>query len=48
MIKLESDKWKAGYAYSVHTIYSVYVGEDEYGHSMYDTKRTPMENFSIN
>lgn len=42
MIKLESDKWKEGYAYSVHTMYSIYVGEDEYGHSMYDTKRTPM------
>ncbi len=42
MIKLESDKWIEGYAFSVHTLYSIYVGENEYGHPTYDTKRTQM------
>ena len=28
MIKLESDKWIEGYAFSVHTLYSIYVGEN--------------------
>ena len=42
MIKLESEKWIEGYAFSVHTLYSIYVGENEFGHPIYDTKRTQM------
>lgn len=42
MIQLKSDKWIEGYAFSVHTIYSIYVGENEYGHPQFDTKRSPM------
>jgi len=33
-------KWKKGYAIDKHIISSIYVGEDEYGHPMFDTKRS--------
>lgn len=42
MVKLYSDKWIEGYAFSVHTQYSIYVGENESGFPQFDTKRTPM------
>lgn len=42
MVRLNSDKWIEGYAFSVHTLYSIYTGENEYGHPQFDTKRTPM------
>ncbi|WP_022931128.1 ComF family protein [Treponema bryantii] len=42
MVHLFSDKWIEGYAFSVHTIYSIYTGENEYGHPQFDTKRSPM------
>ncbi len=33
-------RWKEGYALDYHTMSSVYLGHDEYGHPVYDTKRT--------
>jgi competence protein ComFC len=38
-IKL-SGPWKAGFALDAHTISSEYRGDDEYGHPIYDTKRS--------
>ena len=35
-----SGNWKDGYALDVHSIKSVYLGEDEYGHSSYKTERS--------
>lgn len=32
--------WTEGYALDRHTEYSIYLGEDEWGHSQFDTKRT--------
>jgi predicted amidophosphoribosyltransferase len=33
-------RWKEGFALDYHTISSVWLGYDEYGHPVYDTKRT--------
>ena len=33
-------KWDTGFALDFHTISSVYMGDDEYGHPQFDTKRT--------
>ncbi len=33
-------EWIEGYAMDVHTISSDYLGENEYGHPMFDTKRS--------
>lgn len=33
-------QWKEGYAIDRHTVYSIYLGENDYGHPIYDTKRT--------
>lgn len=33
-------KWKEGYAIDKHTISSTYLGEDNYGHPIFDTKRS--------
>jgi predicted amidophosphoribosyltransferase len=35
-------KWLSGYVLDYHTVYSNYCGDDEYGHPVYDTKRTDM------
>lgn len=32
--------WKEGYAIDLHTTSSEYLGENEYGHPIYDTKRS--------
>jgi predicted amidophosphoribosyltransferase len=34
--------WKKGYAFDVHTLRSEYKGEDQYGHPVFDTIRSPM------
>lgn len=39
--KLEGN-WKNGLAYDLHTISSVFIGQDEYGHDRYDTTRSEM------
>lgn len=41
MIKLIGP-WEKGYAFDVHTISSVYTGDNEFGHPTFDTKRSPM------
>jgi predicted amidophosphoribosyltransferase len=33
-------RWKEGFALDYHTISSEYLGDDEFGHPIYDTKRT--------
>ena len=35
-----SGKWREGYALDYHTISSVYIGHDEYGHRQFDTTRS--------
>jgi competence protein ComFC len=35
-------EWNEGYALDHHTIYSEYIGEDEYGRAQYDTKRSEL------
>lgn len=37
--KLTGD-WKEGYALDIHTVSSDYLGEDQYGHARFDTKRS--------
>jgi predicted amidophosphoribosyltransferase len=34
--------WKNGLAYDLHTLSSIYLGEDEFGHNIYDTTRSEM------
>jgi competence protein ComFC len=34
--------WKKGFAFDIHTLSSTYLGDNEYGHARFDTKRTPM------
>lgn len=34
--------WKKGVAFDVHTLDSIYLGVDEYGHDRWDTTRTEM------
>lgn len=33
-------RWRAGYVLDYHTLDSTYLGDDEYGHPMFDTKRS--------
>ncbi len=33
-------RWREGYALDYHTSASTYLGDDEYGHPMFDTKRS--------
>jgi predicted amidophosphoribosyltransferase len=33
-------KWTVGYALDVHTTSSTYIGDDEYGHPQFDTRRS--------
>lgn len=39
-IKQINGKWKLGYALDKHTLSSVYLGDDEYGHPRFQTTRT--------
>lgn len=41
MVRLYSDNWIEGYAFSVHTQYSIYGGENEAGFPQFDNKCTP-------
>jgi predicted amidophosphoribosyltransferase len=34
--------WTVGYALDFHTVSSVYIGDDEFGHPQFDTKRSSM------
>lgn len=33
-------RWRAGYVLDYHTLSSTYLGDNEYGHPMFDTKRS--------
>lgn len=33
-------KWRTGFALDIHTVSSVYLGADQYGHDRYDNKRS--------
>ena len=35
-------RWREGFVLDYHTTESVYLGDDEYGHPMFDTKRTEL------
>lgn len=35
-------RWRDGHALDVHTVSSTYLGEDEFGHAQFETKRSPM------
>lgn len=35
-------EWTSGYALDFHTLSSEYIGDDEYGHPQFDTKRSNM------
>jgi len=41
MIQLKGP-WKDGYAFDIHTIYSVFIQNNQYGHPTFDTRRSPM------
>ena len=34
--------WKKGFAYDIHTLDSVYLGVDEYGHDRWENTRSEM------
>ncbi len=40
-IKLKGN-WKKGFAYDVHTLESVYLGVDQYGHDRWENTRSEM------
>ena len=33
-------KWREGFALDIHTLSSIYIGNDEYGHPRFDTQRS--------
>ena len=33
-------RWREGYVLDYHTLGSTYLGDDEYGHPTFDTKRS--------
>jgi len=35
-------RWREGYALDLHTVSSTFVGDDEYGHPVFDTKRSEL------
>lgn len=37
-------KWRAGFTLDVHTLYSIPIGHNEYGHMQFDTKRSEVGN----
>lgn len=39
--KLEGN-WKKGIAYDLHTLSGEFLGQDEYGHDQFETKRSEM------
>ena len=41
MIKVKGP-WKKGYAFDIHTISSIYTGDNQFGHPTFDTTRSPM------
>jgi len=41
MIKLDGP-WKEGYAFDIHTISSIFTGNNQFDHPTFDTTRSPM------
>ncbi|MCY4149280.1 MAG: hypothetical protein OXF73_08060 [Gammaproteobacteria bacterium] len=41
-LKRISGKWKTGYALDHHTVSSIYLGVNEFGHEIFDTKRSAL------
>ena len=37
--------WFEGYTLDLHTISSIFLGYDEYGHEVFDTKRSDLGEF---
>ncbi len=37
-----SGRWREGFALDHHIVSSTYLGDDDYGHPMFDTKRTEL------
>lgn len=35
-------RWREGFALDLHTVASTYLGDDEFGHPMFDTQRTEL------
>lgn len=35
-------RWRYGFALDYHTVSSAYLGDDEYGHPMFDTRRSDL------
>ena len=33
-------KWKEGFSLDLHTLSSVFIGDDEFGHPRFDTRRS--------
>ena len=33
-------KWREGFALDIHTLSSIYIGDDEFGHPQFDTQRS--------
>jgi competence protein ComFC len=40
--RLQGGPWTDGYALHIHTLASTFIGNNEFGHPMFDTKRSPV------
>ncbi len=40
--RLRGGAWNDGYALHVHTLGSTFIGNNQFGHPMFDTKRSPV------
>jgi competence protein ComFC len=40
--RLQGGPWTDGYALHIHTLASAFIGNNEFGHPMFDTKRSPV------
>jgi predicted amidophosphoribosyltransferase len=40
--RLPGGPWTEGYALHIHTLASTFIGNNEFGHPMFDTKRSPV------
>jgi hypothetical protein len=38
-------RWREGYALDLHTENAIHIGDDEYGHPQFDTKRIQPANY---
>jgi len=40
--RLQGGPWTDGYALHIHTLESAFIGNNQFGHPMFDTKRSPV------